>query len=130
MNPGSQSQAMQMIGDLLTKPRPGGIPTNNAGMAGMNIGPGIAGVASTSEAEGILIYNERTNYNEWEFIYDPTKEKRIANPNAAVIGTPADKMGTPAGPGANSPNQQQSQPFGTTPRPSTFGQPGSFGNRP
>lgn len=34
---------------------------------------GIAGVASTVDLEGIKVYNERTNYKEWEFLFDLQK---------------------------------------------------------
>jgi hypothetical protein len=42
------------------------------------IGGGIAGVASTLEAEGVMVYNERTKYNEWEFLFDLRKEQAKA----------------------------------------------------
>ena len=81
-------------------------------MAGaQTIGGGIAGVATTAEGEGVKVYNDRTLYQEWEFIYDPTKQKRIPNPNATGAG------GTPAG----SMNQ------GTQPQTTT---PGSSDRRP
>ena len=123
---GQNNAAVQMIQQILTSPR-ANMPTTNAGMLGLNIGPGIAGVASTSEDEGILVYNDKTKYNEWEFIYDPTKEKRPANPNAGGIGTPASQMGSTAGsPNPNSPNSPPS-PYGTNPGFSGFGNSG-FGN--
>ena len=31
---------------------------------------GIAGVASTSEATAVKVYNGKTAYNEWEFVFD------------------------------------------------------------
>jgi hypothetical protein len=43
-------------------------------MGGTTIGGGIAGVASKLEQEGIKTYNDHTAYNEWEFIYDMTKD--------------------------------------------------------
>jgi hypothetical protein len=43
-------------------------------MGGATIGGGIAGVASKLEQEGIKIYNDHTAYNEWEFVYDSTKD--------------------------------------------------------
>jgi len=40
-----------------------------------------------------MIYNDRSKYNEWEFVYDPTKEKPLPNPNGGgAIGTPASQM--------------------------------------
>jgi hypothetical protein len=59
-----------MIRNMLTQ------PTQRPGLGGTQniIGAGIAGVASKLEAEGIKSYNDRTKYNEWEFIYDPRKD--------------------------------------------------------
>jgi hypothetical protein len=64
------------------------------------VGAGIAGVATTAEGEGVKVYNERTLYQEWEFIFDPAKQKQIPNPNAAGLGgTPAGQLGQPGQPG-------------------------------
>jgi hypothetical protein len=73
----AQNPAAQMIMDSLTRPRPGGL-NNVPGAPGLTVGGGIAGVATTFEGESIKIYNERQNYNEWEFIYDIKNDKRIA----------------------------------------------------
>jgi hypothetical protein len=56
-----------------TTTAPVGTPVGQ-GMGGTTIGGGIAGVASKLEQEGIKIYNDRTAYNEWEFVYDSTKD--------------------------------------------------------
>lgn len=63
-------------------------PAAQAGMvgAGMVAGQGIAGVASTSEATGIMVRDEQTKYSMWEFIYDPTKEKIPGATAGAVAG--------------------------------------------
>jgi hypothetical protein len=94
-----------MIRNILTTPRPGGMPQANPG--GLTIGGGIAGVASTSEGEGVKVYNDRTLYQEWEFIYDQQKRKQIPNPNVSGAGgTPAGRMNPgqqPQGPGMGSP---------------------------
>ncbi len=78
-----------MIGQLLTTPRPGGLngpngsaaapPVNTgatpqAAAAAPTIGGGIAGVASKREQEGIKVYKDKTKYNEWEFVYDISKD--------------------------------------------------------
>ena len=39
------------------------------------MGSGIAGVASKYEGEGIKIYQDSNLIQEWEFIYDPAKDK-------------------------------------------------------
>lgn len=91
---GPPGSAASLINQILTTPRPGGLPglggaqppQPGAGTAvsGLTpaaaapqqqiIGAGIAGVASTREQEGIKTYNERKKYNEWEFVYDVTKD--------------------------------------------------------
>jgi len=107
----SGNQATDMINRILTTPRPGGMPTG-AQTGGAALGGGIAGVASNAEGEAIMVYNDRSLYQEWEFVFDPAKVKQIPNPNASGAGgTPADRMGntpggppgTPVQPGANGP---------------------------
>jgi hypothetical protein len=68
-----------MIQNLLTTPRPE-MAANGMqvpGAPGLTIGGGIAGVASKAEIESIKVYNEREKYNEWEFVYDIKKDKRL-----------------------------------------------------
>ena len=100
-----------MIRNILTTPRPGGMPTGNVG--GQTFGGGIAGVASKAEGEGVKVYNDRTLYQEWEFVFDPAKQKQIPNPNSlGTIGTPAGNMSSPQS------SPQQGAPGVTTSRPS------------
>jgi type II secretory pathway pseudopilin PulG len=88
---GQNNPAADMIRNILTTPRPGGMPQTNPGA--QTIGGGIAGVATTAEGEGVKVYNDRTLYQEWEFVYDQQKQKQIPNPNAVGAGgTPADRM--------------------------------------
>jgi hypothetical protein len=114
INPNNQSAAQNMINNLLTTPRPGGLQGIQG--QGQTIGGGIAGVASKAEGDSIMIYHDHQDYSEWEFIFDPTKQK-YPPPNpvtGAAIGTPASQLGTPAGPGMGmQPNgpQQPSSPF-------------------
>jgi hypothetical protein len=130
--PGAPNNAAaDMIRGILTTPRPGGMPTAS-GPGGQTIGGGLAGVASTSEGEGVKVYNDRSLYAEWEFIFDYQKQKQIPNPNAqGAIGTPASQMGnnsnmgpagTPIGPGMN-PQQPGFNPL-QTPPPGVLGAPG------
>ena len=49
------------------------------------MGTGIAGVASKYEGEGIKIYNDSNLIQEWEFIYDPAKDK-ANNPAGTATG--------------------------------------------
>jgi len=90
MNPQASSAAASMIQNILTQPRPGGMPTN---MPGTTLGGGIAGVASKFEAEGIMVINDRTAINEWEFIFDRTKYRPPPNPVGGAVGTPMSPMG-------------------------------------
>jgi hypothetical protein len=91
-SPTAQTAAAGMIQGILTSPRPGGMPTTNPGTM---VGGGIAGVASKYEAEGIMVINDRTAINEWEYIFDITKYRMPVNPLAGGPGTPAN--GSPAG---------------------------------
>jgi hypothetical protein len=88
-----------LINQMLRQPRqqPG------LGM-GTTIGGGIAGVASTLEAEGIKAYNDRTKYNEWEFIYDPRKDLTSALALPAGLNPTQPGM-NPLQPGGGNPNQ-------------------------
>lgn len=121
--PTPSNQALDMIRRILTTPRPGGLTGVQSG--GMQIGGGLAGVASKAEEEGIKVYNERTAYNEWEFVYDIRKDaaKAAAMGMSGAPGNPGTGIGTGSGtgpvpgpgpgipPGPNSPS-----PFGGFPR--------------
>jgi hypothetical protein len=98
------ASAANLINQILTTPRPGGLnglngigtdpsaagPTGatftpgltggttgqvQPGMGGQTIGGGIGGFASKLEQEGIKTYHEKTSYDEWEFVYDISKDK-------------------------------------------------------
>jgi hypothetical protein len=132
-NADAQNAAANMIGNLLRQPRPTGAPTSTTpgGTGGMGaaIGGGIAGVASTADSDSILVYSERTNYKEWEFVYDPTKDRGPPNPLTGA-GIPAAQLGnpgTPSTPGVGAPGTVQqpagASPFGSSSQPITsFGQ--------
>jgi hypothetical protein len=83
-----------MIQNILTTPRPQGAVS---GQAGTTIGGGIAGFASNSEGESIKIYNDRTNFGEWEFIFDPARDIAPRNPVTGATGTPASQLGNTQG---------------------------------
>ena len=80
--PGQQTNATSMINNLLTQPRPGGMP-GGAGMPGIGgtVVGGLAGVASTHKGKGILRYNEQEEYPKWEFYYDLGAEQAKAVQN-------------------------------------------------
>ena len=95
--PNTQSTAAGIINNLLTTPRPGGMPNN---MPGATMGGGIAGVASKYEAEGIMVINQRTKINEWEYIFDASKWRAPPNPVGGAVGNPLQ----PTSPGNNNNN--------------------------
>ena len=78
------------------------------------MGGGIAGVASEATGPSIMIYNDRKKYNEWEFVYDQSKDRGLAGVQrgGGAPGTPAGQMG--------------SMPPGTNPQ--QLGGPGGNGN--
>lgn len=123
-------QASELINNLLTKPRPGGL----AGIQAQNqqggqqaFQEGIAGVASKAERSGVKVYKERTLYNEWEFVYDYRKDSQLAgaangvnagggninqgqpglNPSGTLGGNPGVNLGGPFG---GQPQMQPSRP--------------------
>jgi hypothetical protein len=67
------------------------MPSN---MPGGTIGGGIAGVASKYQAEGIMVINQRTKINEWEYIFDASKWRAPPNPVGGAVGTPISSMGS------------------------------------
>jgi hypothetical protein len=145
--PGLGSEAARIIGQLLTTPRPGGLAGIQGGQAGQPgglfgaqsggavFGGGIAGVASKSEARGIKVFNERENYNEWEFVYDYRKDPLLMGAmGAAGTGVPGQQTGLPGQqPGMMGQPGMQPGVFGQPGafgQPGVFGQPGMFGQQP
>ena len=95
---GPSNPALEMIRKILTTPRPGGLGQAQ-GQQPFTYGAGIAGVASKAEADSIMVYNERSRYNEWEFIYDLRKDRTMVGP-VGPGGAPAGTLlQPPAGPG-------------------------------
>ncbi|HYO82499.1 MAG TPA: hypothetical protein VES20_13940 [Bryobacteraceae bacterium] len=94
-----QGGALDMIRQALTSPSPN-IPMNMG--PGLQLGPGIVGVASKYSSKAIKIYNEQEEYDKWEFVYDPRKDKRLAGALAQAGGgqpgaLPNNPVGTPMG---------------------------------
>jgi hypothetical protein len=98
-------------------------PANNTGtalapMQGQTVGGGIAGVASKREQDGIKSYKDRTPYNEWEFVYDITKDPLHGGGLAGAV--PPGAQGAPGQNGAGlnpSPFAPTAPPPGTAPPP-------------
>ncbi len=118
------SQATNLIGDLLTRPRPGGL----AGLQGQTApqqGPqaasfqeGIAGVASKSERSGVKVYKDRKSFNEWEFVYDYRKDSQMGAMGAQTAPAAGGNINqgqpglTPSGILGGNPGARQGSPFG------------------
>ena len=144
-NPNTPPNVQQMLNNMLTQPRPGGMPVTvnpaSSGGAGFptttsggfgaptgtpmavptsgfgsgTIGAGIAGIASTLDADSIMVCGDHTNYHEWEFIFDPTRWKAPADPNTKLGGTPAgsNSSNTPGALNTGSTTGSGSSGFGT-----------------
>ena len=82
--------------------------TTDTGPQGPVIGGNIIGVGSKVKRHSIKVYDGGITYEEWDFLWDPTKEQGAA----AQPGTPA---GNPAVP--SPPQQQQQQQQQQPPRP-------------
>jgi len=100
-------------------------------------GIGIQGVVSKSDKTSIKIYNGRTKYNEWAFVYMVSAQAPGAggfpnqpnNPNQPnPFGSPGQRNpGMPNPPGVGQPGSPFGQPPGMFGQPPVPGQPGPFG---
>ena len=121
---GGANQAINLINNLLTTPRPApaGIGPNQQASSG----GGIAGVASTFKGPSIKSYGDRDKYEEWEFVFQLNQQGTGINLQAPV--GPNGSGGIPSGTGAlgtqNGGGAAQSSGFG----PSSFG--GAAGGSP
>jgi hypothetical protein len=110
------SAAANLINQILTSPRPGGLNGNQnntgtpagQGLGGQTIGGGFAGVASKHEQEGIKIYRERTAYNEWEFVYDMSKDTNLTGGGRGGVNPQV--PGQPGQPGQSGQQQAPLKP--------------------
>jgi type II secretory pathway pseudopilin PulG len=126
--PGAPSNdALNLIQRILTTPRtaPPGAAGTQQGSAGF--GAGIAGVATTHEGEGVKVYNERTLYKEWEFLYDP-RQDATSGLQPGIQQQPVEGAGGEAAPGgAGRPAVGPGSPLGGR---SGVGGPASVGGQP
>ena len=85
--------------------------------AGPNFGGGaIIGVSSLSEKQGLRVFNNKTHYNEWYFIYDPSLDRGglLEGPyRTKQFGGTTSNVGVPIAPGASG---QQPGGFGMQPQ--------------
>ncbi len=116
--PGQPNPAIAAIQQSLFSPRQppaglGGTPEN--GLTGGAIA--IAGVASTFKGQGIKRVNEKSKYQEWEFVYDLKQDKTIMGNAAGQQQLPQQPL-PGQGPG-NSPFTPATPNTTTVPNPST-----------
>lgn len=91
--------------------QPGGLSAS-----GQSFGGGaILGVASTSEAKGFHEYNQKSQYKQWFFVYDPNQDRGglITGPYNPKAFVGSNQIGTPAG----QTNPQPGSPFPSNPSP-------------
>ena len=82
-------------------PSTGAMQPATPGLPGQGpvFGGNIIGVASKVERPSIKVFNERSIYREWEFIWDPTKDAIVVGqPGAQPGGIPGGRPTTPLTP--------------------------------
>lgn len=96
-------------------------PTSSGSVAiGGTVPGGLSGVRSKSKDESIKVYNGRTHYNEWVFIY--VNQQPGFGPGRGGPG-----RGGPGGPQRGQPGQNQPNPFGFPGGPRGGNPPGRGG---
>jgi len=106
--PGAQPQAPGAAGRGSSAGIPNPGTTAPVGAAGRGISPigtpgagpvgGVMGVASKSKEKSIRLYNGRSHYNEWAFVFTPQQIPGAGAPGSAVPGQPGQR-GQPGQPG-------------------------------
>jgi hypothetical protein len=113
-----------MITGQQQRPGTGGGATGTGGLGGSLPGAGgtggLVGVASKADFTGILVYNEKTNVKEWEFLFDMKKAAQAAA-NQQGQGNPQGP--NPAQPGGQGQRPSMGNPFGTATPPRPPGRP-------
>jgi len=130
--PGQQSQTPGQVpqkGQTRTQPSP--LDVGSQGPAGAR--GGIMGVASKSTETSLRVYNGRTKYNEWAFVWQAASTRAGAPTGSQTPGMPGgtQKPGMPQPGGGKGPGTQPQpkgggpfsnpgpgvSPFGVPPRP-------------
>lgn len=76
---------------------PGG--TSPIGTPGAGPVGGVMGVVSKSKEKSIRLYNGRSHYNEWAFVFTPQQVPGAGAPGSAVPGQQPGQRGQPGQPG-------------------------------
>jgi len=77
--------------------QPSSLPSSTLG-EGKVYGGNIIGVASKVQKTSLKVYNGRSIYREWEFIWDPAKDAALAVVPAQPAGAPAGNPPAPTSP--------------------------------
>ncbi|HEY1679687.1 MAG TPA: hypothetical protein VGG04_18365 [Candidatus Sulfotelmatobacter sp.] len=129
-NPGQPGSLNGNSGDKLSGTTFGGAP--------------IVGVASVSKDKSIREYDKKKQYNQWQFVYDPTLDRGFLittpyQPSLQMFGpgpqnvngmTPAGQNGTNTGFGSGSGSSFGSSPSPMQNNPSSPAPGGAYGNQP
>jgi type II secretory pathway pseudopilin PulG len=110
-----------------------GKPGSSSSASTLVLGGGVViGVASLSEKEGLHVFNDKTHYNEWYFIYDPQLDRGglINGPYTGKTFGPAGVVGTPVGAMGQQPSAAFGQPSSFGQQPSSLGQPSPSPQQP
>ena len=117
--------------DAAGNPNPGSSSsssTSSSGLSGQTFGGGpILGVASLSKAKTIRVFNEKTHYNDWLFIYVPQADRGglLTGPVSLNGPTSGFAAGVPGQGGLSGqgqglmPNASQPQGLSTQPAPNS-----------
>ena len=99
-NPAQPAGSPSQLSPKSPQQENGPASTSGDSLTGKVFGGGpIVGVVSTSEKETIREFNNKSHYNEWQFIYDPSSDR------GGLLNTPAQPPLQVAGP-----NTQPGQP--------------------
>ena len=120
--PPSNPSAANIVNQLLTGPNNASPVTSSILSQTQNsAAAGIAGVASTHTGPTIKVYNDRTKYEEWEFVYTPTAPLTGVAPGSGSTTNPQN----PNDPRSRTTNPNQppnnQNPFGKNPPPTKSG---------
>jgi len=96
-------------------------PVDTSGFVGGN----IIGIGSKANKSSISVYEKATNYHQFEFIWDPSKDTMVLGGNGQQVGQPGAPGQNPAGLFGSPQQQQPGQGQGSQP-----GNPGITPSQP
>jgi type II secretory pathway pseudopilin PulG len=135
-SPDTQGSPVQLSTGTGTNPMSGGGTPGGLTSGGAGGGPigGIVGVTSKSKDKSIRIYNGRSRYNEWTFVFTPQVQAPGAGAPGAMPGGPGQRGGqqgaqgsSPFNPAGGIGRSGQGGQRGGGPGGTPFGNPGNPG---